>query len=158
MSSPASLDVPPGAPGPALPATRRRSRTGLWLGAFLLLAALALWAGVALTQQLWADSALGSLTAPGWSQDVEVVVNGEPWSLGDALGQVLGWSVAALVMGGLLLLALALVPMTLGLVAMLVLLPVGLVLALLALPLLLVLGLLLSPLLLLGGLAWMLLG
>lgn len=152
---------------PLPPAPGRRSRPGLWLLGFVLLLALALWASVTLSMQLWDSSPLGMTAWPheardwasAWGQDLDIVIDGQPWSLGEGLKTVLGWSVAALVLGGLLLLALALLPLTLGAVALLVLLPVGLVLALVALPVLLLLGLLallLSPLLLLGGLAWML--
>jgi hypothetical protein len=132
--------------------SRRRSRTALaWL-AFAVLLILTLWGSVARTQHV-----ANGTDIPGWTQDFEVVVNGETWSLTEGLKSVIGWSVAALVIGAALWLALALLPVTLGLIALLVLLPVGLMLTLVALPVLLVLGLLLSPLLLLGGLAWLIL-
>ena len=132
--------------------SRRRRRAALGWLAFAVLLILALWGSVALTQHVATDAGM-----PGWTQDFEVVVNGETWSMTEGLKSVIGWSVAALVIGAVLWLALALLPVTLGLIALLVLLPLGLVLALVALPVLLVLGLLLSPLLLLGGLAWLIL-
>jgi len=136
-------------------ASRRRSRTALaWL-AFGGLLTLALWGSVALTQHV-----ANGVGMPGWTQDLEVVVGGETWSMTmtEGLKTLIGWFAAALVIGAALWLALALLPVTLGLIALLVLLPVGLVLTLVALPVLLVLGLLLSPLLLLGGLlAWLIL-
>jgi hypothetical protein len=154
MSVNATLTAEPAARAAGQPRGGSRSRrAGLWLLGFALLLALAAWADWALTQHLAAD-----LGAAGWSQNFEVVVNGEAWTLAEGLRTVVGWSVAALVLGAALLLLMALLPVTLGLVLLLVLLPVGLVLALVALPLLLVLGLLLSPLLLLGGLAWMIFG
>ena len=135
--------------------SRRRRRAALGWLAFAVLLILALWGSVALTQHVATDVGM-----PGWTQDFEVVVNGEAWSMTEGLKSLFGWSVAALVIGAVLWLALALLPVTLGLIALLVLLvllPLGLVLALVALPVLLVLGLLLSPLLLLGGLAWLIL-
>lgn len=156
MSIDASIHASPATP---LAPQRPRSRAGLWLLGFGLLFALALWAGIALTQQLWAAGPPGSAWWPGWENDFEVILNGEPWGAGEGLKALLGGAVAVIVLGGLVLLALTLLPVTLGVLALVLLLPLGLLLLLLALPVLLVVGvlaLLLSPLLLLGGLAWML--
>ncbi len=143
------------------PLPRRRSRRffprpARWLaaGLFLLAAGLAVWGAWSIGQAFWA----GAADAAGLQGDFDVVVNGQHWPPGGQAG-LLGWALAAAVVGGLLLLALTvLLPMALGAVFIGVLLLLGLVVGIVALPVLLVLALLLSPLLALGGLAWMLFG
>lgn len=131
-------------------------RPARWLaaGLFLLAAVLAVWGAWSIGQALWA----GAADTAGLHGDFDVIVNGQSWPPGGA-GALLGWAVAGAIVGGLLLLALAvLLPMALGAVFIGVLVLLGLVVGIVALPVLLVLALLLSPLLALGGLAWMLFG
>jgi len=127
------------------------SRRWLWGGLFVLAAGLAVWGAWSMGHAVWADAA-------GLHSNFDVTVNGQPWVDG-GLGTLLGWAIAAAVIGTLFMLALAvLLPMALGAMLLGVLLVMGLVVGIVALPVLLVLALLLSPLLALAGLAWMIFG